>query len=97
MGDTGALSLGASIGAISIMLKKEFLLLIAGGMFVIETLSVIIQVLYFKYTGGKRIFKMSPLHHHYELSGMHEAKIVVRFWILGIIFALLGLASFKVR
>ena len=97
MGDTGALSLGASIGAISIMLKKEFMLLIAGGIFVIETLSVIIQVLYFKYTGGKRIFKMSPIHHHYELSGMHEAKIVVRFWILGIIFALLGLVSFKVR
>ncbi len=97
MGDTGALSLGASIAAISIMLKKELMLLIAGGVFVIETLSVILQVLYFKYTGGRRIFKMSPWHHHFELSGMHEAKIVVRFWILGIIFALLGLGSFKVR
>ena len=97
MGDTGALSLGASIAAISIMLKKELMLLIAGGVFVIETLSVIAQVLYFKYSGGKRIFKMSPIHHHYELSGVHEAKIVVRFWILGIIFALLGLGSFKVR
>ena len=97
MGDTGALSLGASIAVISIMLKKELMLLIAGGVLVIETLSVILQVLYFKTTNGKRIFKMSPLHHHYELSGFHEAKIVVRFWILGIIFALLGLISFKVR
>ncbi|MCD6417985.1 phospho-N-acetylmuramoyl-pentapeptide-transferase [bacterium] len=97
MGDTGALSLGASIGAVSIMLKKEFLLLIAGGVFVIETLSVIAQVAYFRTTGGRRIFKMAPLHHHCELSGWYESKIVVRFWILGIIFALLGLVSFKVR
>jgi len=97
MGDTGALSLGASIAVISIMLKKELMLFIAGGVLVIETLSVILQVAYFKTTNGKRIFKMSPLHHHYELSGFHESKIVVRFWILGIIFALLGLVSFKVR
>jgi len=97
MGDTGALSLGTSIAVISIMLKKELMLLIAGGVFVIETASVIMQVLYFKSTHGKRIFKMSPLHHHFELSGWHEAKIVVRFWILGIVFALLGLVSFKVR
>ncbi len=97
MGDTGALSLGASIGVISVMLKKEFLLLIAGGVFVVETLSVILQVGYFKLTGGRRIFRMAPLHHHFELSGWHEAKVVVRFWILGIIFALLGLVSFKVR
>ncbi|RKZ24827.1 phospho-N-acetylmuramoyl-pentapeptide-transferase, partial [bacterium] len=97
MGDTGALSLGASIGAVSIMLKKEFLLLIAGGVFVIETLSVIAQVAYFRATGGRRIFKMAPLHHHCELSGWYESKIVVRFWILGIIFALLGLVLFKVR
>ncbi len=97
MGDTGALALGASIGVISIMLKKELMLLIAGGVFVIDTLSVIAQVVYFKTTGGKRIFKMAPLHHHFELSGWHESKIVIRFWILGIIFALLGLVSFKVR
>jgi len=97
MGDTGALSLGASIGVISIMLKKELLLLIAGGIFVIETLSVMFQVAYFKFTGGKRIFKMAPLHHHFELLGWHEAKITIRFWILGIVFALLGLVSFKVR
>ncbi len=97
MGDTGALALGASIGAISIMLKKELLLLIAGGVFVIDTLSVIAQVIYFKATNGRRIFKMAPLHHHFELSGWHESKIVVRFWILGIIFALLGLVSFKMR
>jgi len=97
MGDTGALSLGASIGVISIMLKKELMLFVAGGVLVLDTLSVILQVAYFKATGGKRIFKMAPLHHHFELSGMHEAKIVIRFWILGVIFALLGLVLFKVR
>jgi len=97
MGDTGALSMGASLAVISIMLKKELMLLIAGGVFVMETVSVIAQVTYFKMTNGKRIFRMAPLHHHFELSGLHESKIVTRFWILGIIFALLGLVSFKVR
>ncbi len=97
MGDTGALSMGVALGVISVMLKKEFLLLIAGGVFVIEVLTVIMQVSYFKFTGGKRIFKITPIHHSFELSGLHESKIVVRFWIVGIIFAILGLVSFKVR
>ncbi len=96
MGDTGALSLGASLGVISIMLKKELLLFIAGQVIVIDTLTVILQVLYFKFTGGKRLFKIAPIHHALE-DNLHEAKIVVRFWILGIIFALFGLVSFKIR
>ena len=102
MGDTGSLSLGAALGTMSILLKKEFLLFIIGGVFVLETLSVIIQVSYFRYTKyrygeGRRFFKMAPIHHHYELSGMKENKIVTRFWIIGILLALLSLATFKVR
>ena len=102
MGDVGSLSLGAAIGTLAILLKKEILLIIIGGVFVIEAISVIIQVLYFKITKkmngeGKRIFKMAPLHHHFELSGWNENHVVVRFWIIGIILALLSLTTFKVQ
>ncbi|MFQ5584203.1 MAG: phospho-N-acetylmuramoyl-pentapeptide-transferase [Calditrichia bacterium] len=102
MGDTGALALGGVLGAVAILLKKEILLILIGGVFVIEALSVIIQTTYFKYTkkmngSGKRIFRMAPLHHHFELKGWHEAKVVVRFWIIGILLALLSLTTFKVR
>ena len=102
MGDVGSLSLGAAIGTLSILLKKEILLIIIGGVFVIESLSVILQVLYFKITKklhgeGKRLFKMAPLHHHFELSGWNENHVVVRFWIIGIILALLSLTTFKVQ
>jgi phospho-N-acetylmuramoyl-pentapeptide-transferase len=96
MGDTGSLALGAALGSLAILTKTEFLLVIIGGVFVIEALSVVIQVTYFKLTGGKRVFKMSPIHHHFELSGWKEPKIVTRFWILGLIFSVLGfLALFK--
>jgi len=102
MGDTGSLSLGAALGTLAILLKKEILLIIVGGVFVIESLSVIIQVLYFKYTkrkygNGKKIFKMSPLHHHFELSGWTENHVVVRFWIIGILLALFSLTTFKLQ
>lgn len=96
MGDTGSLAIGGMIGTISLMIKKEFLLLIIGGVFVIEALSVIIQVVYYKRT-GKRIFKMSPIHHHFELSGWPETKVVTRFWIIGIILALIAVSSLKIR
>lgn len=97
MGDTGSLSLGGLLAIISIMVKHEIVLAITGGVFVIETLSVIIQVYYFKYTGGKRFFLMAPLHHHFEKLGWSETKVVTRFWIVAIIFALIGLASLKIR
>ena len=97
MGDTGSLSLGGVLGTISVITKHELVLGIIGGFFVIETLSVIIQVYYFKKTKGKRIFLMAPLHHHYEKKGWSETKVVVRFWILAIIFALIGLSSLKLR
>lgn len=97
MGDTGSLALGSALGALAILLKKELLLVIIGGVFVAETLSVIIQVWYFKRTGGKRIFRMAPLHHHFELKGWSEPQVVVRFWIIGILLALLSLSTFKIR
>jgi len=102
MGDTGSLALGGAVGAMSILIKKEFLLPIVGGVFFAETLSVIIQVLYSKYSRKKygeprRLFKMAPIHHHYEKSGWHEAKIVNRFYIIAIMLAILALATFKVR
>ncbi|OIJ17742.1 phospho-N-acetylmuramoyl-pentapeptide-transferase [Anaerobacillus alkalidiazotrophicus] len=90
MGDTGSLALGGAIAAVAILTKMEILLVIIGGVFVIETLSVIIQVISFK-TRGKRIFKMSPLHHHYELSGWTEWRVVVTFWLVGLVFAVLGI------
>jgi phospho-N-acetylmuramoyl-pentapeptide-transferase len=93
MGDTGSLALGAALGSLAILTKTEFLLVIIGGVFVIEALSVIIQVTYFKLTGGKRVFRMSPIHHHFELSGWQEPKVVTRFWILGLVFSVLGLLA----
>ncbi len=96
MGDTGSLAIGGLIGIIAIMIKKEILLVIVGGVFVVEALSVIIQVAYYKRT-GKRIFKMAPIHHHFELSGWPETKVVVRFWIIGIILALIALSSLKLQ
>lgn len=97
MGDTGALSLGAIIGTAAILIKQEMLLIFVGGVFVIEALSVLLQVIYFHRTSGKRLFKMAPLHHHFELKGLCEPKIVVRFWIVGIIFMLLALSTLKIR
>lgn len=97
MGDTGSLSLGGVIGTISVITKNEIVLSIVGGVFVIETISVIIQVYYFKMTNGKRFFKMAPIHHHFEKKGWPETKVVTRFWILAIVFALIGLSSLKLR
>jgi len=97
MGDTGSLALGGALGAVAILVKKELFLVIVGGVFVIEALSVIIQVLSYKYRGGKRIFKMAPIHHHFELLGWPESKVVVRFWIIGALFALLTLSTMKIR
>ncbi len=97
MGDTGALPLGGGIGTVAILIKQELLLVIVGGAFVIETLSVITQVIYFKATGGRRIFKMSPIHHHYELKGLAEPKITVRFWLISAICAVIGLSTLKIR
>ncbi|MDW7680028.1 MAG: phospho-N-acetylmuramoyl-pentapeptide-transferase, partial [bacterium] len=97
MGDTGSLALGCSMGTLAVLLHKELFLIIIGGMFVAETLSVILQVSYFKRTGGKRLFKMAPIHHHFELKGWHESQVVVRFWIIAILFVLLTLTMFKVR
>lgn len=97
MGDVGALSLGGTIGTISIMTKQEFLLFMVAGVFILEALSVLIQVIYYRFTGGKRVFLMAPLHHHFELMGWSEQKIVVRFWIAGIIFALFSLTTLKLR
>ena len=96
MGDTGSLSLGGTIAVVTLILKKELLLPIIGGVFVLETLSVIIQVGYYKLR-GKRIFRMAPIHHHFELKGWHENKVITRFWILGAILAIISLASFKIR
>ena len=96
MGDTGSLAIGGVLGVVAICTKQELLLLVVGGIFVIEALSVILQVLSFKLT-GKRIFRMSPIHHHFELLGWKENTVIVRFWILSILFAFLGLATLKLR
>jgi phospho-N-acetylmuramoyl-pentapeptide-transferase len=96
MGDTGSLALGASLATIAIIIKQEALLVIAGGVFVLETFSVIIQVLSFKWR-GKRVFMMAPIHHHYELKGWKEGKIVIRFWIISIILGLIALSTLKLR
>lgn len=102
MGDTGSLALGGAIGGLAILLKKEFLLPIVGGIFFAETISVIIQVMYFRYTKkkygeGRRIFKMAPIHHHFEKSGWHESKIVTRFYIIAVLLAIITMTTFKVR
>ncbi len=97
MGDTSSLFLGGVIATAAICVKQELILPIAGGIFLIETLSVIIQMGYFRATGGKRFFKMAPLHHHFELKGIAEPKVIVRFWIVGIVLMLIALASLKIR
>jgi phospho-N-acetylmuramoyl-pentapeptide-transferase len=97
MGDVGSLSLGGALGAIAIITKQEILLAIIGGIFVMETFSVIFQVGYFKITGGKRILRMAPLHHHFELKGWAEPKVIVRFWIISILLALLAISTLKLR
>ncbi|MFP4498592.1 MAG: phospho-N-acetylmuramoyl-pentapeptide-transferase [Vulcanimicrobiota bacterium] len=91
MGDTGSLALGAGLATLAVFTRTEFLLIIIGGIFVAETLSVLIQVTYFKLTGGKRIFKMSPLHHHFEKSGWHEVEVTIRFWIIALMLSVMGL------
>ncbi len=96
MGDVGALALGAAIGVVAVMVRQEIVLVIMGGIFVIETLSVIIQVASFKLT-GKRVFRMAPIHHHYELKGWPEPRVIVRFWIISLILVLVGLATLKLR
>lgn len=102
MGDTGSLALGAAIGAIAILVRKELLLPILCGVFFLETLSVIIQTTYFKYTRsryghGRRFFRMAPIHHHFELKGWHEAKVVVRFWIVTVVLAVFTIITLKLR
>jgi phospho-N-acetylmuramoyl-pentapeptide-transferase len=97
MGDVGALALGAALGTIAVIVRQEIVLFIMGGVFVAETLSVMIQVLYFKASGGKRIFRMAPLHHHYELEGWKESQVVVRFWIITMMLVLFGLSTLKLR
>ena len=96
MGDTGSLAMGGAIGSLAIIVKHEIVLAIVGGMFVLETVSVIIQVLSYKLT-GKRIFRMAPLHHHFEKKGWAESTIVIRFWIITVVLALIGLATLKIR
>jgi phospho-N-acetylmuramoyl-pentapeptide-transferase len=97
MGDVGSLSLGGVIGAVAVMTKQEMLLLIVGGIFLMEVVSVILQVGFFKFTNGKRIFKMAPIHHHYELKGWPEPKIIVRFWIISIFLAMVAISTLKLR
>ncbi|HKY86348.1 MAG TPA: phospho-N-acetylmuramoyl-pentapeptide-transferase, partial [Pseudorhodoplanes sp.] len=96
MGDTGSLALGGMIGTIAVATKHEIALAIIGGLFVLEAVSVIVQVVSFKLT-GKRVFAMAPLHHHYEQKGWTEAQIVIRFWIISIVLALVGLSTLKLR
>jgi phospho-N-acetylmuramoyl-pentapeptide-transferase len=96
MGDVGALALGAALGVVAVIVRQELVLFIMGGVFVVETLSVVIQVASFKLT-GKRVFRMAPLHHHYELKGWKETQVVVRFWIITMLLVLLGLATLKLR
>jgi len=97
MGDVGSLSLGGSLGALAILTKQEILLAIVGGIFVLETFSVIFQVGWFKLSNGKRIFRMAPLHHHFELKGWAEPKVIVRFWIISVLLALVAISTLKLR
>ena len=96
MGDVGSLSLGAALGIVTVIIRHEYVLLVMGGLFVIEALSVIVQVSSYKLT-GKRIFQMAPLHHHYELKGWPEPRVIVRFWIITFMLVLLGLALLRLR
>jgi len=97
MGDVGSLSLGGALGTLAIVTKQELLLAIVGGVFVMETVSVICQVGWFKISNGKRIFRMAPIHHHFELKGWAEPKVIVRFWIISIILALVAISTLKLR
>ena len=97
MGDVGALALGAALGTIAVITRQEIVLFIMGGVFVAETVSVVMQVMYFRWTGGRRIFRMAPLHHHFELSGWKETQVVVRFWIISMMLVLVGLSTLKLR
>ncbi|MEW6261184.1 MAG: phospho-N-acetylmuramoyl-pentapeptide-transferase, partial [Thermodesulfobacteriota bacterium] len=97
MGDTGSLSLGGALGMVAVITKQELLLVLVGGLFVIEAVSVILQVGYFKMTHGRRIFRMAPLHHHFELKGWPEPKVIVRFWIIAVALALLAISTLKIR
>jgi len=96
MGDVGALALGAALGVVAVIVRQEFVLFIMGGVFVMETVSVILQVASFKLT-GKRIFRMAPIHHHFELKGWPEPRVIVRFWIITVILVLIGLSTLKLR
>jgi phospho-N-acetylmuramoyl-pentapeptide-transferase len=96
MGDVGALALGAALGIVAVLVRQELVLLVMGGVFVMETVSVILQVASFKLT-GRRIFRMAPLHHHFELKGWPEPRVIVRFWIITVILVLVGLATLKIR
>jgi phospho-N-acetylmuramoyl-pentapeptide-transferase len=97
MGDVGALALGAALGTVAIIVRQEIVLFVMGGVFVAETLSVMLQVGYFKWSGGKRLFRMAPVHHHFELKGWHENQVVVRAWILTMLLVLAGLSTLKLR
>ena len=97
MGDVGALALGGALGTVALATKQEILLAVVGGLFVVEALSVIIQVSFFKVSNGKRVFRMAPLHHHFELKGWPEPKVIVRFWIIAIILGLVSLSALKLR
>lgn len=97
MGDVGSLSMGGALGTVAVITKQEILLVIVGGLFVIEALSVIFQVGFFKMTNGRRIFKMAPLHHHFELKGWSEPKVIVRFWIIALALALISMSTLKLR
>jgi phospho-N-acetylmuramoyl-pentapeptide-transferase len=97
MGDVGSMALGAALGTLAVLIKQEILLVLVGGLFVLEALSVILQVGSYRLRGGRRIFRMAPLHHHFEQSGWKEPQVIIRFWILAIIFALLGLSTLKLR
>ena len=97
MGDTGSLFLGGTIGVTALCIKQELILVVAGGIFVAEALSVLIQIGSVRFRKGKRVFKMAPLHHHFERKGMHESKIIARFWIAGVLMALIGLSTLRLR
>ena len=97
MGDVGALALGGALGTIAVITRQEVVLFIMGGVFVVETVSVMLQVGYYRFSGGKRIFRMAPIHHHFELSGWKENQVVVRFWIITIMLVLVGLSTLKIR
>ena len=96
MGDVGSMSLGGGIGTLAVLIKQEILLVLVGGLFVVEAMSVIIQVASFRLT-GRRVFRMAPIHHHFELKGWAEPKVIIRFWIVALIFSLLALSTLKLR